>query len=69
MTEASYCWLADTSKRPEEWPIVARTDPLEEWHQFDMTTSEFIYRVLTDRDFRPFSIARKVERPFFETYR
>jgi hypothetical protein len=69
VTEASYCWLADASKRPEEWPVVARTDPLEEWHRFDMTTSEFIYRVLTDREFRPFSIARKVERPFFQSDR
>ena len=68
VTEASYYWLADASKRPEEWPVVARADPLEEWHRFDMTTSEFIYRVLTDRDFRPFSIARKVERPFFDTH-
>jgi hypothetical protein len=70
MTEASYYWLADTSKDPEEWPVVARTSPLEDWHRFDgVSTSEFIHRVLTDREFRPFSIARKVERPFFDAYR
>ncbi|MFG3504513.1 hypothetical protein ACGF5F_03260 [Streptomyces sp. NPDC047821] len=70
MTEASYYWLADVSQSPEEWSIVARTAPLEDWHRFDaMSTSEFIYRVITDREFRPFSIARKVERPFFDSYR
>ncbi|MFH9725806.1 hypothetical protein ACH4M4_23000 [Streptomyces sp. NPDC017254] len=25
MTEASYHWLADTTRSPEEWPIVAWT--------------------------------------------
>lgn len=69
LTEASYAWLADVAERPEEWPVVARAAPLEEWHRFDVSTAEFICRVLADRDFRPFSIARKVERPFFETYR
>jgi hypothetical protein len=65
MTEASYCWLADAATPPEQWPVVARVDPLEEWHRFDMATLEFIYRVIADLDFRPFSIARKVERPYF----
>lgn len=69
VTEASYYWLADPSTSPEKWPIVARTDPLEEWHRFDVSTSEFICRVLTDREFRPFSIASKVKRLFFESYR
>ncbi|OSP43139.1 hypothetical protein B7767_11790 [Streptomyces sp. 13-12-16] len=51
-------------------PIVARTSPLEDWHRFDgVSTSEFIHRILTDREFRPFSMARKVGRPFFEAYR
>ncbi|MFI9344000.1 hypothetical protein ACIG0D_22450 [Streptomyces sp. NPDC052773] len=68
VTEASYYWLADASKDSEEWPVVARTDPLEEWHRFDMATSEFICRVLTDGEFRPFSIARNVARPFFESH-
>lgn len=68
MTEASYYWLADVSKDSEEWPVVARTDPLEEWHRFDMGPSEFICRVLTDGEFRPFSIVRNVARPFFESH-
>lgn len=70
MTEAQYYWLADASTSPEKWPIVARTDPIEEWHRFDdVSTSEFIFRVLTDREFRPFSIARKVEHPSFTVFR
>ncbi|MCL8010733.1 hypothetical protein [Streptomyces sp. AS02] len=68
VTEASYYWLADASASPETWPIVARTDPLEELHRFDVSTSEFICRVLTDRDFRPFSVASKVKSLYFEPY-
>ncbi|WP_405902422.1 hypothetical protein OG696_06795 [Streptomyces sp. NBC_00656] len=70
MTEAQYFWLANASSSPEKWPIVARTSPLDDWHQFDeISTSEFICRILKDPEFRPFSISRKVGRPFFEAYR
>ncbi|MBC2907010.1 hypothetical protein [Streptomyces cupreus] len=68
VTEASYGWLADTATPAGKWPVVARTDPLEEWHRFDVSTAEFICKVLTDREFRPVSVAAKVERPFFQTY-
>lgn len=67
VTEASYCWLADVSRRPEEWPVVARTDPLEDWHRLDMSTAEFICRVFTEPEFRPFSVARKVSVPYFQS--
>jgi hypothetical protein len=52
-----YYWLADTHTDPAHWPVIARTDPLERFHRFDMPASAFIHRVLTDPDFRPFTIA------------
>jgi hypothetical protein len=33
--------------------------------QADMSTSEFIYRVVADPEFEPFSIAALVPEPFF----
>ncbi|WP_461070361.1 SMI1/KNR4 family protein [Streptomyces pseudoechinosporeus] len=51
-----YCWLID-AQRPGEYPILARADG-GEWCQYDMSTSEFLYRVLADADFRPFGIAQ-----------
>jgi hypothetical protein len=30
----------------------------EECHQFDMPASDFVYRALTDTEFRPFSVER-----------
>ncbi|MFG2334776.1 SMI1/KNR4 family protein [Streptomyces sp. NPDC048604] len=51
-----YCWLLD-AERPGEHPVLARVED-NEWRRYDMSTSEFLYRVLTDADFKPFGIAR-----------
>ncbi|MBA2805979.1 SMI1/KNR4 family protein [Streptomyces sp. KM273126] len=51
-----YCWLID-ARRPGEYPILARADG-GEWRRYDMSTSEFLYRVLADADFQPFGIAQ-----------
>lgn len=67
-TEDEYYWLADTTVDPMTWPIVARADPLEPFQRFDMTTSEFLHRVLTDAGFSPFGIAGAVEAPYYRTY-
>lgn len=66
--EEAYYWLADTSQDPSTWPVVAREDPLEPFQRFDMTASEFIYRVLTEADFSPFSAAAAIETPFYRAY-
>lgn len=66
--EEEYYWLADTAKDPSTWPIVARVDPLEQFQQFDMTASEFIYRVVADVEFSPFGIAGSVGAPYYRTY-
>lgn len=52
-----YCWLID-AERPGEYPVLARSHDGGPWHRYDMSTSEFLHRVLADAGFRPFGIAR-----------
>jgi hypothetical protein len=52
-----YCWLID-AERPGEYPVLARADDVGPWHRYDMSTSEFLCRVLADADFQPFGIAQ-----------
>ncbi|MFI6962737.1 hypothetical protein [Streptomyces sp. NPDC050149] len=59
----SYFWLASDDD-PASWPIVTQGDPYP-WHELRMSTSEFVYRVLTDPGFEPFSIARLIPEPDF----
>jgi hypothetical protein len=63
-TEGEYYWLADAETDPAAWPVVARTDGAEPWHRYDMSMSEFIYHLLTDHDFKPFTVAATTARPF-----
>ncbi|GGW43115.1 SMI1/KNR4 family protein [Streptomyces xantholiticus] len=51
-----YCWLID-AQRPGEYPILARAED-NDWRRYDTSTSEFLYRVLTDADFQPSGIAQ-----------
>lgn len=51
-----YFWLVD-AERPGDHPVLARPED-GEWRRYDMSTSEFLYRVLTDADFQPFGIAQ-----------
>ncbi|GGZ51778.1 SMI1/KNR4 family protein [Streptomyces bluensis] len=59
-----FYWLAGSSGG-REWPIVARIADSEDWHRYDIGVPEFIARVLTDPEFRPFSIADDVSRHSF----
>ncbi|GAA2461980.1 SMI1/KNR4 family protein [Streptomyces lavendulocolor] len=52
-----YCWLID-AERPGDYPVLARSHDGGPWHWYDMSTSEFLYRVLADADFQPFGIAQ-----------
>ncbi|MEV6843619.1 hypothetical protein [Actinoplanes sp. NPDC051411] len=63
-TEGEYYWLADAGADPDSWPVVARKDGVDPWHRYEMTMSEFTFRMLTDRDFTPFTVAGWSERPF-----
>ncbi|MFC9594273.1 SMI1/KNR4 family protein [Streptomyces sp. NPDC056944] len=62
-----YFWLANDPD-PENWPIVARTDHTEEWHTYRMSTSEFVHRMLTDEEFKPFAMTGYAPSPTYESY-
>ncbi|MFD4582553.1 hypothetical protein ACFWOY_10010 [Streptomyces sp. NPDC058423] len=62
--ECNYFWLASAEEDPATWPIVTQGDPYP-WHEVNMSTSEFVYRVLADPEFEPFSIARLFPQPDF----
>jgi hypothetical protein len=51
-------WLADSAVDPDSWPIIGKYELAldQEWHRFDMPSSEFVYRTLADSEFRPFSV-------------
>ncbi len=51
-----YFWLID-AERPGDYPVLARPED-GEWCRYDMSTSEFLHRVLADADFQPFGIAQ-----------
>lgn len=46
------------AERLGDYPVLARSHDGGPWHQCDMSTSEFLYHVLADADFRPFGIAQ-----------
>ncbi|UNZ17594.1 SMI1/KNR4 family protein [Streptomyces sp. 891-h] len=52
-----YSWLID-AERPGDYPVLARSHDGGPWHRYDMSTSEFLYRVLADAEFQPFGIAQ-----------
>ncbi|WP_193460503.1 MULTISPECIES: SMI1/KNR4 family protein [Streptomyces albogriseolus group] len=51
-----YCWLID-AERPGHCSVLARSHDPGPWYRYDMSTAEFLHRVLADADFRPFGIA------------
>jgi hypothetical protein len=63
-TEGEYYWLADAGADPNTWPVCARNDADDPWHRYEMTRSESHFRMLTDPDFTPFSVAGTTARPF-----
>ncbi|MBW8707096.1 hypothetical protein MBT84_46445 [Streptomyces sp. MBT84] len=50
----------------DEWPVLAMQVDVQEWSRYEMTATEFLHRILTDRTFRPHSVARSAFGPFFE---
>ncbi|SIM87374.1 hypothetical protein SAMN04489832_2661 [Micromonospora cremea] len=64
-TEGEYYWLVDRSVEPDRWLVVARWEAIEPWHRFDMSTAEFVYRVIADPEFKPFTVADPSRRAFY----
>ncbi|WP_406723025.1 SMI1/KNR4 family protein [Streptomyces althioticus] len=51
-----YCWLID-AERPGHCPVLVRAHDSGPWYRYELSTAEFLHRVLADADFRPFGIA------------
>ncbi|MEO3748014.1 hypothetical protein [Plantactinospora sp. B5E13] len=68
VTEGEYFWLAGSSVDSDRWPVVARKEGGEPWHRFDMSTTEFVYRMLADPEFKPFTVADPPRRAFYLPY-
>jgi hypothetical protein len=63
-TESEFYWLANAGD-PARWPIVARF-PESDWDRFDKSTSEFIFQILADPGFGPYSVAGVFPQPYFD---
>jgi hypothetical protein len=46
------------------WPIIVRHVD-SDWDRFEMSISEFIVRILTDVEFRPYSVVGVFPEPCF----
>ncbi|WP_127548553.1 hypothetical protein [Actinoplanes sp. OR16] len=63
--EGEYYWLVERAVPAERWSVIARRDGGGAWYRFDMRASEFVYRVLADPEFEPFTIADPPRVAFF----
>jgi hypothetical protein len=50
----------------DSWPVLAKMEDAEDWDRHETTATKFLYRILTDPRFRPYSVAQHVPEPFFE---
>ncbi|MFI0715794.1 hypothetical protein ACH4SK_35270 [Streptomyces inhibens] len=60
-----FFWLTE-GPDPDTWPLLACGEE-GEWSRFDGSTTEYVYRLLTDRTL-PHSVARYVETHWFQSY-
>ncbi|RAO37305.1 hypothetical protein PSN13_01286 [Micromonospora saelicesensis] len=65
MSEGDHFWLADRSVEPDRWPVVSRGGDGGPLHRFDMSTAEFVHRVIADPEFKPFTVADPPRLPFY----
>ncbi|WP_369033167.1 SMI1/KNR4 family protein [Streptomyces adonidis] len=61
---SEFGWFVDGGS-PEEWRVVAQEE-MGGWKKFEMSMSEFVFRVLTDVEFEEFTVADLVDPPYFQ---
>lgn len=61
----TYFWQV-TDGPVDTWPVLATTEDADGWNRYEMTATEFLFRILTDPAFRPYSFADSFPEPFFE---
>ncbi|MGW2111878.1 SMI1/KNR4 family protein [Streptomyces sp. NPDC001948] len=64
--QTSFYWLTEGSS-PDRWPILVTGDDYSEWNRFDVSTAEFVHRLLTDPH-HPYSTARYFDQHWFTSY-
>ncbi|MVO87785.1 hypothetical protein GPA10_24255 [Streptomyces sp. p1417] len=66
-TGDSFFWLVEEGAAPDDWPILGRVAEAEttDWQRYEVSVPEFVFRVLTDTAFRPFTLAPYVPEPTF----
>ncbi|WP_127508965.1 SMI1/KNR4 family protein [Actinoplanes solisilvae] len=62
--EGNYFWLADRSVEAERWPVIAQKEG-EACLRFDIAAAEFLHRMLTNPEFKPFTVADPPRLPFW----
>ncbi|MFJ2960181.1 SMI1/KNR4 family protein [Streptomyces sp. NPDC087270] len=60
-----FFWQVDGE--PDSWPVIASMEDADELDRYDMTTTQFLYRILTDPGFRPYTVAGAWPHPYFES--
>ncbi|MER6571543.1 hypothetical protein ABT288_36550 [Streptomyces sp. NPDC001093] len=50
----------------DAWPVLAKMEAAKEWDRYEMSATEFLYRILTGPGFRPYTAADAVPEPIFE---
>jgi hypothetical protein len=55
-----------TDGTTDTWPVLAKMEDAEDWDRYEMTATEFLYRILTDSEFQPYSIAQHMPHLLFE---
>ncbi|GIJ27245.1 hypothetical protein Vqi01_24070 [Micromonospora qiuiae] len=48
--------------------MISRRESGEPLHRFDMSTAEFVYRMIADPEFEPFTMANPPRRAFYLPY-
>jgi hypothetical protein len=51
----------------DAWPVLAMQVDIQEWNRYEMTATEFLYRILTDPGFWPDSVPQAVSGPVAQT--
>ncbi|MFI6858953.1 hypothetical protein ACIBKZ_03465 [Streptomyces sp. NPDC050421] len=66
-TGDEFYWLVQEGEKEARWPILGRVadSDIGDWDRYEMSVAEFLFRVLTDVDFRPFTLAPHVPDPAF----
>jgi len=65
-TRTLFSWLVPTSAS-SDWPILVHYEDGPDGRRFEMPTSEFVFRVLTEPDFTLDGIAGMIPQPYFRT--